>query len=273
MSTTEYVLGTDEAEHQRLGLQHRLWSDLAHETWKHARVGPGMRVLDVGSGPGFAAFDLAQTVGPSGRVVAVDESAGFIEKVREGARGRGLTNIDAHVHDVQRLEGLGLEAGSFDVVYARWVMCFVPDPAAVVRGVARLLKAGGRFCVNDYFNYESMTIAPKDAAFSKGIAAVGASWRERGGDPDFAGHLPRLCAEAGLRVARLEVHQRLCRPGDTMWAWPDSFWRNYMPRLVQGGHLTAGEAEAFMESWRRVSADPHAFMLLPAVFEIIAERG
>lgn len=269
---TEYVLGTDEAEFQRLGLQHRLWSDLAHQTWMHAKLAPGMRVLDVGSGPGHATVDLAQIVGVGGGVVAVDESKPFIERLREGARSRSLANVEAHVHDVQRLDALPLQTESFDVAYARWVLCFVPDPAAVVRGVARLLKRGGRFCVNDYFNYETMTVAPKDAAFSKGIAAVGRSWRERGGDPDLIGRLPRLCAESGMRVTRLDVHQRLARPGDTMWAWPDSFWKNFIPRLAQTGHLTPREAEEFFEAWRRVSNDPVSFMLLPPVFEFVAEK-
>lgn len=275
MSTTpaEYVLGTDEAEFQRLGLQHRLWSDLAHQTWMSARIGPAMRVLDVGCGPGHAAFDLAQIVGHVGSVLGVDESAPFIDRLRANAAARSVTNVDGHVGDVQRLDSLGQPSASFDLAYARWVLCFVPDPAAVVRGVARLLKPGGRFCVNDYFNYESMTIAPKDAAFTRGIAAVGKSWRERGGDPDLVGRLPKLCADAGLRVTRLEVHQRLTRPGDSMWAWPDSFWKNFIPRLAQTGLLTQREADEFFESWKRVSADPHSFMLLPAVFEFVAEKS
>lgn len=275
MSTTatEYVLGTDEAEYQRLGLQHRLWSDLAHQTWMNAKIGPGMRVLDVGSGPGHAAADMAQLVGHTGNVIGVDESAPFIERFNATAKARAIANMRGHVGDVQRLEFPGGAPASFDLAYARWVLCFVPDPAAVVRGVARLLKPGGRFCVNDYFNYEAMTLAPRDPAFSKGIAAVGRSWRERGGDPDLVGRLPKLCAEAGLRVTRLEVHQRITRPGDSMWAWPDSFWKNFIPRLAQTGHLTAREAGDFFETWKRVSADPHTFMLLPAVFEFIAEKN
>ncbi|MBL8747417.1 MAG: methyltransferase domain-containing protein [Phycisphaerae bacterium] len=272
-SAAEYVLGTDEAEYQRLGLQHRLWSDLAHQSWMHARIAPGMRVLDVGSGPGHATADLAQIVGSTGGVTAVDESALFIERLRENVRARSLENVQAHVADVQRLPTLGLPENSYDIAYARWVLCFVPDPAAVIAGVARLLKPGGRVCVNDYFNYESMTIAPKNPAFSRGIAAVGRSWRERGGDPDLVGRLPRLAADAGLRVTHLRVHQRLARPGDTMWAWPDSFWKNFIPRLAQTGHLTQREAEEFFDAWRRVGEDPHSFMLLPPVFEFIAEKA
>lgn len=269
----EYILGTDDAELRRLGFQHQLWSDLAHRTWKNSGILPGMRVLDVGCGPGFASLDLSALVGPRGRVVAVDESPAFIDHLRAQAEARGITSIEAHVCDVQRLEAFASDAAPFDLAYSRWVMCFVPDPAAVVRGVARLLRPGGVFCVNDYFNYESMTIAPRCDDFSRGIAAVGRSWRDRGGDPDIIARLPRLCAESGMTLNRLEVDQRIARSGDSMWAWPDTFWRNYIPRLVQSGHLSASEGEAFMRSWHRASNDPHAFMLLPPVFEFIARRG
>ncbi|MFY9341712.1 MAG: methyltransferase domain-containing protein, partial [Planctomycetota bacterium] len=71
----EYVLGTGADELSRLGLQHRLWSDAAHQAWQRACIRPGQRVLDVGCGPGYAAFDLAQIVTAVGAVVGVDESA------------------------------------------------------------------------------------------------------------------------------------------------------------------------------------------------------
>ncbi|MDX2116023.1 MAG: methyltransferase domain-containing protein [Planctomycetota bacterium] len=271
-SIKEYVLGTDAAETQRLELQHRLWSDLAHQTWKNARIGPGATVLDIGCGPGFATIELAQLVGPAGRVVAVDESETFIDYLRDLARARGLSNIETHVCDVQKLPALNLRPSSFDLTYARWVLCFVPDPAAVVRGAAELLKPGGRFSVNDYFNYESMTLAPRNPAFSRAILAVGKSWRDRGGDCDIVGRLSRICSSAGLLRTALRVEQRLATPGDSMWFWPDSFWKNYVPRLVQSGHLTTAESDDFHAAWRAASADPDAFMMLPPVFEFIAQR-
>jgi SAM-dependent methyltransferase len=268
----EYVLGTDDAEFHRLGLQHRLWGDLAHAAWRRAGIQPGHTVLDVGSGPGFASLDLAPLVGPDGRIVAVDESAAFIDRLRAEASARGVRHLDAHVADVQRLDSLPLAPASVHAAYARWVLCFVADPAAVVRGVARLLAPGGRFAIHDYFNYESMTLAPRSPDFSKVIAAVGKSWRDRGGDPDICGRLPRLARDAGLDLVHLSVEQRIARPGDTMWNWPDSFWRSFVPRLVATGHLTPDDAKRFDDAWRRVRRDECAFMMLPAVFEIILEK-
>ncbi|QYK47101.1 MAG: methyltransferase domain-containing protein [Phycisphaeraceae bacterium] len=286
MSTTttpEYILGTDAAELWRLGFQHRLWSAAAHEAWAKARIAPGQSILDVGCGPGYAAFDLAHIAGPGGRVVGVDESAPFIAHLNAAAQARHVPTITAHVGDVQHIDEVLCRAAaaasqpspiaSFDLAYARWVLCFVKDPEAVVRAVARLLKPGGRFVVQDYFDYEHMTLAPKRPEFSKIIDAVARSWRARGGNPDLVGNLPGIMSRAGLTVTHLDSHNRLARPGSTIWNWPTTFWKSFVPRLVQMNEITQGDADDFFACWTEASNDPNAFMLLPPVFDVIAEKS
>lgn len=285
----EYILGTHDAEAKRLGFQHRLWSDLAHDTWKLARIKPGWRVLDVGCGPGFASMDLAQIVtsaGAGGLVVGVDESARYVAMAAESARRHAFQGeFLPIVGDVQRLrEALATKAdelgkhaygGSdfFHMAFVRWVLCFVPDPGAVLGGVSELLRPRGRLCVNDYFNYESMALAPRSKAFERVIEAVGASWRSRGGDPDIVGRLPGLCREAGLSVTHLRCEQRVARPGDSMWMWPDTFFRIYVPTLVEHKFLAPHEGEAFFEDWEKWSANGDAFMHLPPVYQLVGVKG
>lgn len=274
MATTderEYVLGTGDDELQRLGLQHRLWSDAAHAAWKRADLGPGQRVLDVGAGPGYAAFDLAQIVQSHGRVLALDESRAFVEHVRAQAAARGLTWIQGAVADVQRLEAAIPVAHTFDMAYARWVLCFVAAPESVVAGVARALKPGGRFVVHDYFNYEAMTCAPRRASYATVVAATARSWRARGGDPDVVGRLPRMLRDHGFVVEHLAQHQRLARPGESMWHWVASWWRNFVPKLVQMGEITEADARRFFEDFDAMRAETD-FTVLPNVYEVVARK-
>src|SRR5262249_26163508 len=96
----EYVLGTHDEELARLGLQHRVWRPTALACWHRAGVTVGSRVLDVGAGPGFAAVDLAEIVGPTGRVVAVERSARFVAAGRQACAARGLAHVEYHELDL-----------------------------------------------------------------------------------------------------------------------------------------------------------------------------
>lgn len=278
-SPTEYILGTTEDEYARLLFQHRLWSDFAIQTWRDAAIAPGQTILDLGCGPGHATFELATLTGGAsagasgGRVYAVDESETFINRLRTQAAARGATNITSAVADAHNLGPVGIAAGSLDLVYTRWMLCFVRDPEGVVRGVSTLLKPGGRLAVNDYFNYESMTLAPRRASFTRGIKAIAESWRSRGGDPDVVGRLPRDCAKFGMQTTILKVEQRIARPHETMWQWGDSFWRIYIPRLVAGGFLSQPHADEFFDDWRAAAKDENSFIHLPTMYELVALKA
>ena len=100
----EYVLGTNQDELVRLGLQHQLWARYAADAWERAGFGPGKKLLDVGCGPGYASFDLAARVGTRGQVRAIDISRRFIRHLQSQAQHRGVNNIQASVGHVERLK-------------------------------------------------------------------------------------------------------------------------------------------------------------------------
>src|SRR5213592_3920699 len=106
----DYVLGTHNEELARLGLQHRVWRPVVLDCWKKAGITVGSRVLDVGAGPGYATVDLAEIVGPSGRVLALERSARFLAVAREACAARGLSNVEFREMD---LMSTPLEASGF----------------------------------------------------------------------------------------------------------------------------------------------------------------
>lgn len=272
MSEREYVLGTGADELARLGQQHRLWSDAAVAAWRRARLTPGQRVLDVGCGPGFAAFDLAQLATPSGAVVGIDESTNFVTYGGYEAQRRGLPQLRFAVGDVHDLDAaLGGEP-PFDLAYARWVLCFVRNPGAVVQGVVDHLRPGGRFVVHDYFNYGAMTTAPRRRSHDLAVAATIRSWRARGGDPDIVGRLPALLRAHGCEIEHLEAHQRVARGGDTMFAWLDTWWRTFAPKLVTMGLLAAADCAELLADLTAIRDGEDDFVQCPTVYEVIARK-
>src|ERR1051325_11478356 len=199
----DYVLGTDVAELERLGLQHQLWLAQAADAWERAGFRRGQKLLDVGCGPGFATIDLAQRVGPRGKVVAMDSSERFLAHLEALVKARGLANIRVAQGSVERL---AIGESGFDGAYARWVLCFVRRPAAVLRQVARRLKRGGVFVIQDYYNYEHLVVAPQSEAFRRVFRAVHESWVARGGDPDIGCKLPGLLHREGFEVREIVPH-------------------------------------------------------------------
>ena len=137
--TPEYALGRSEAETQRLILQHQIYGPLTRQFLVGAGVGPGMTVLDLGSGAGDVALLLADLVGPQGRVVGIDTNAQILDVARARVRAAGWSNVtlvEGDLHALPRDE-------EFDAVVGRWVLMYVPDPAAVLRAVAGRLRKGG----------------------------------------------------------------------------------------------------------------------------------
>ena len=136
----DYVLGTHDQELERLGVQHRAWRPVVLECWKNAGITTGSSVLDVGAGPGYATVDLAQIVGPNGRVVAVERSNNFVNAIKSTVRTRSLSNVDVRELDLMSDD---LPAGPYDFSWCRWVLCFVSNPELLVKKIASVVRTGG----------------------------------------------------------------------------------------------------------------------------------
>jgi SAM-dependent methyltransferase len=265
----EYLLGTDDDELRRLGFQHQVWVREAAASWERGGFGPGQHILDIGCGPGYTTLDLARLVGQQGRVVGVDVSPRFVAHLQARAAATGAANVSVEVQDV---EELSFPPESFDGAYARWVLTFLRRPEAVVAGVAKALKPGGRLVVHDYSHYAAFQLAPEDPAVQRVIAAIAASWRDGGGDPNVGARLPRMMHEAGMEVVSITPLSRVARPADALWQWPRTFFDNFLPHLVQTGYLAEDGRQAFDAVWAARAADPGAFLVSPPMVEVVGVR-
>ena len=266
----DYVLGTHDEEVSRLGLQHRVWRPTVLECWKQARITVGSKVLDVGAGPGYATTDLAEIVGPTGEVVAVERSSKFVQATTERCRARALTNVEIHELDLMtdELPGVG-----YDFSWSRWVVAFVSDPALLIKKIAGALRPKGVAIFHEYAGYSSWTNVPPRPGHVKFRELVIETWRDSGGEPDIGLELPALLAQHGLVVRSATPHIFCLRPNDYMWQWPSVFIDVHAERLRELGRVD----DAFVAQVRAELADaeksPNSLMLTPLVLEIIAEKA
>jgi arsenite methyltransferase len=106
----------------------------------------GERVVDVGCGAGIDSLIAAKKVGPEGRVIGVDMTPAMLEKARQAANETGLANVEFREGYA---EALPVGEGWADVVISNGVLNLMPDKAAVLEEMSRVLKPGGRLQIGD----------------------------------------------------------------------------------------------------------------------------
>jgi ubiquinone/menaquinone biosynthesis C-methylase UbiE len=137
---TDYVLGSNDAEHQRLTRQADTLAPYTERLFRDAGVTIGQRALDVGSGVGDVALLAAALVGRSGSVLGIDRDSMALTKARSRATAAGASNVQFMETD---LTDLRIDGGDFDAIVGRFILMFLPDPVATLRSLARHLRPGG----------------------------------------------------------------------------------------------------------------------------------
>jgi SAM-dependent methyltransferase len=264
-----YFLGTHDEELERLGLQHRVWRPTVLECWRRAGIGTGSKVLDVGAGPGFAAADLAQIVGPGGRVVAVERSARFVEAGRAMLASHGHTNVAYHELDLMTDP---LPASGMDASWCRWVACFVASPARLLDSIAAVIRPGGIAIFHEYIEYDTLRITTTGPRMREFVQQVEQGWRGAGGEPNIAPAVVHLLQERGFSI-RDAIPRVFCvRPGDAMWQWPATFIDIHLRHQLELGRIEPSWANAVRAEFAAAEGQAATLLITPMVLEIVAEK-
>lgn len=196
-------------------------------------VGPGWRCLEVGAGGGSTAAWLVERVSPGGRVVATDLDTGF------------LTAVDAPGLEVLRhdITADPLPGGDFDLVHARWMLHWLPDPERAARTMTEALRPGGWLVVEE----------PDVATFfhatePDGLRRVGIAWLETlqalsGVRLDLGRKLPALLRGAGLVDVDGEGRTPLLTGETPLAAFLRLGIEKVRPAMLERGAVTAADIE------------------------------
>jgi len=140
-STQRPVLTPEEVWREYDETELRLTAPLSERMMDLARLGPGMRVLDLATGRGEPAVRVARRVAPGGMVVGVDVSEAMLRMARERADREGIANLELIGTDAETL--LGVEATRFDATVVRWGLMYLDSPVAALKSARRAMVSAG----------------------------------------------------------------------------------------------------------------------------------
>jgi ubiquinone/menaquinone biosynthesis C-methylase UbiE len=168
----------------------RFWVQAPHPIISRARLRsvlgpePGERLLEVGVGTGYYSLELAEWIGPEGRLDLFDLQREFLDHTMAAAAERGLANLVATQGDATALP---FEDASFDAVVLTAVLGEIPDRAAALGEIRRVLKPRGRLVVGELFGDPHFTTSGSLERLGRD---AGLAMRERSGN--WFGYFARL---------------------------------------------------------------------------------
>lgn len=110
-------------------------------------LGQGQKVVDIGTGGGYFSLRFAEAVGKDGRVFAVDTNPKFLEFIKNGAKKKGLNNVET----VLAIEdNPNLPEQSIDLIFMRNVCHHLPNRAEYFKRLKGALKPDGRIAIIEY---------------------------------------------------------------------------------------------------------------------------
>jgi SAM-dependent methyltransferase len=235
----DYPLGHNHDELQRLIGQGRFFGELTEELFRHAGIGPGMRVLDIGCGAGDVSFLAATLVGRDGSVVGVDRSSEAVALAKRRAAEVGLSNVS---FVTQELQDLQTEA-RFDAIVGRLVLMYFPEPAALLRQLLRWVVPGGIVAFHE-FDLLGSTSEPHVPLLATALGRLIETFRCLRAEPRMGLHLPRTFQQAGLPAPRTIAHTRIGTADDAaIFEQITGVTRTLLPAMVKTGVATAAEVD------------------------------
>jgi SAM-dependent methyltransferase len=212
-SRERYSMGYDA--YAREMMTQRTATRMADYLLPHLR--PGMRLLDVGCGPGSITLGLAELVAP-GEVVGVDIEQAQLDDAQVRAAEAGLTNIRFVPGTAYALP---FPDASFDAVFASALLQHLGEPVRALREFRRVLRPGGVAGINDP-DWTDRVHTPSTPLLERMVELRVQLYEANGGSPGYASHQRRLLLEAGF--ARAESYP-VANGGGTPAALRDFSWR------------------------------------------------
>src|SRR5215467_96018 len=262
-----YMLATGEKAISRLDLLERIFGTGTRDLLNVAGLRPGMRVAEIGCGIGLTAQWISEKVGASGSVVALDSSSEQLEIASRCAGEVGTKNLSFNQGDAYET---GLTRDSFDLVYARFLLCHVADPERALTEMRSLLKPGGTLVCEDHDDGGIFT-EPTTHAYKRLVEISNAVNHSSGLDSYIGLKLPRLFREVGFIQPEAKLNQIALLRGEEKRFWELTL-REAAPAILAANASTSEELDAISGEMREIAKDESILLMLARVTQVWARK-
>ena len=191
---SQYALGSTDAEHQRLIRQATWLAAYTERLFREAGIGPGQRVLDLGSGVGDVALIAAGLVGPSGEVVGIERDPRSIARAGARMAEAGLRNVSFTQSDAAQIPS----DNPFDAAVGRYILMFLPDPISVLRSLSHLVRPGGILAFQEPCWKSFLQQSARLPLWSAGASLLVETFQRSGTNIEMGPALSRVFQKAGM---------------------------------------------------------------------------
>ena len=264
-AVTGYVIRGGRPGYDRLAVLARdRWPD-TRALLRRAGLSGGMRCIDVGCGGGAVTLEMARLVAPGGTVVGVDADEVKLGLARQVAAERQLGNVEFVAADVRDWD----EPGGFDVVYSRFLLQHLSDPAGLLRRMWAGVAGGGVLIVEDA-DFDGWCCDPPNQGFDFFLDAYRRVLGARGGDHAFGRKLRRCFLTTGIPDPQVRLVQSVHQGEAKTLAW--STLQAVGDAILAEHVATAEELAAALASLRQFTDDPGTLICGPRVFQLWCRR-
>lgn len=261
----EYVFRGGIEGADRLAIVDQIFGPHSRRCLQQAGIGEGMNVIEVGCGTGAMTSWIANVVGPSGKVTAIDADARQIALAERRAKDAGIANV-RFMHC--RIPSDDLPASVFDLAYARLVLMHVREPESALRSLLRTLKPGATIVCEEATSSTAFARPPQ-----KAVTEINRLFEDlgklAGTDFDVGDKLVDLMRSAGARVTGAQFVQPMLAL-DAASRFLELGANDVRPVMLETGLLTEATANDLLVELRAMSSQASGYYALGRVAQVIA---
>lgn len=257
-----YKLGGGPAERDRLRRQSEELRAHSAALLDRVGAGPGWSAIDLGCGPSGVLDLLAERVGPGGRVLGLEANPASVALAREFGAVRGLENVAVTEGDARCT---GLPSASFDLVHARTLLINIPDPAAVVAEMTRLVRPGGWVAIMEP-DVGAALCYPPHPAWDRLSQIFRSASQADGTDPLIGRRLPELLRQSGLADIGAEAKADIYPLGHSRRSLRLDLVHSMRPGILARGIATEQELAEVDRAVREHLDDPDTLVMHHLLF-------